>query len=191
MRNEKELRSKLEEYTDRDRKVGRIAKKGLNYANYFDGAEKRDVLRHYIKKAKESDDPRARINIEYEGKVLDSTSFNRSVQGYTIVDCTSIEVERIDAGLVDVTSVEADTVSCTVLDGTSVVANTLDTQVSNYTSHKTLEEKKKENKREGDRREKTQLSRNLRKLKTSSKIKRRKKLLERCLKTQVQRNRKK
>jgi hypothetical protein len=148
MKSEKQLNNELKKFESRSGRAGRIAKKGLEYAEYFEGAEKRDILRYYIKEAKTAEKPNSRIDMDYEGSVLDRNHIDPSGQYYTIIDSTSIQSDKVEAGLIDVTRIEAESIRCTVLDGTSVIADTLDVQVSDYTSYETLEEKKEEERKQ-------------------------------------------
>lgn len=145
MKGAQELRQRLESLKNGDRRVAREASRGLRYAEEFDGADKRDVLRHYLQRAREAKDRSAYGNTpDYEGNVLNQTTYNNSVTGYTIVDCTSLEADEVDAKLIDVTSIRAEQINCGVLDATSVVAGDMNAQVTNYTSFTSLEKKKEE-----------------------------------------------
>lgn len=136
MLSEEDLIIGLEVKADsHDASTAKTAKEGLKYAEQLSGAEKRDVLRHYLYKAKQKENIGKVVEKpEYEGRVLRTDSCTGDdLTGYTIIDVATLEGSKsgeVDAALLDVTGARIGTVNADIIDANIIAADEVNADIS-------------------------------------------------------------
>lgn len=129
-----------------NKSTAKTAKEGLKYAEQLSGAVKRDVLRHYLYKAKKKENIGKIVEKpQYEGRVLRTHSCTGdNLKKYTIIDVASLEGSKsgvVDAALLDVTGARIGTVNADIINASTIAADEVNADISSIGNRYQFDEK--------------------------------------------------